>query len=293
MNTEVRDKILGQIKFTASKEQLEIMEDGARWKLVAGGVRAGKSRLASVYLLVKLLESISDGTARDSDIYWLVAADYERTRAEFNYLATDLGSIGLLGYASKPVNPGEISLAVSVEGVEGLHDSIKIKTKSASDFKSLAMEAPAGIVCCEASQIDLESFWRLQERLVEKRGWLLLEGTFESSLGWYPERFSAWQAKAVQRRENAKSFSLPTWTNTFIFPGGREDPEIKRHIPRDGFLSGLRGYRALRGAVSTTCSGTRFTLRSVIILKASLFSYGWTLVIRVLLNQRMRWSSCR
>lgn len=228
MNTEVRDAILQQVKFTASPEQLDIIEDESRWKLIAGGVRAGKSRLAAIYLLLKLLDSISDGTARDGDVYWLVAADYERTRAEFNYLATDLAAIGLLGYASKPVNPGEITLSTSVENVEGVYDPIKIKTKSASDFKSLAMEAPIGIVCCEASQIDLESFWRLQERLVEKRGWLLLEGTFESSLGWYPERYSAWQTKSIQKREDAKSFSLPTWTNTFIFPGGREDPEIKK-----------------------------------------------------------------
>ena len=88
------------------------------------------------------------------------------------------------------------------------------------------MEAPAGIIGCEASQLDLESFWRLEERLVEKRGWLMLEGTFESSLGWYPEKYIHWSSPAVQKTENVKSFSLPTWTNTELFPGGREDPEI-------------------------------------------------------------------
>ena len=227
MDTATRDKLLAQMRLKPSEAQLEILDDPSRYKLVAGGVRGGKSRLAGAYMTLKILESIANKTANPGDIYWLVAADYERTRAEFNYIGTDLGNLGLLGDMSKPINPGIIRLNTCVCGEARCnHEKIAIKTKSASDFKSLAMEAPAGIIGCEASQLDLESFWRLEERLVEKRGWLMLEGTFESSLGWYPEKYIHWSSPAVQKTENVKSFSLPTWTNTELFAGGREDPEI-------------------------------------------------------------------
>ena len=223
MNSDARNILFDRMGFTPSEEQLKILNDPCRYKLVAGGVRAGKSRLASIYLVNKILESLADGTANPGDTYWLVAADYERTRAEFSYISQDLAKLSLLGDVTKPINPGTIT-------VSGLEPPILIKTKSASDYKTLAMESPKGIVACEASQIDLESFWRLQERLVESRGWLLLEGTFESSLGWYPERFTAWQSPAIQKTEDSKSCSLPTWSNLALFPDGENDPEIQKML---------------------------------------------------------------
>lgn len=223
MDKDARQIFFDKMDFIPSKEQLSIIDDPSRYKLVAGGVRAGKSRLASVYLVNKILESFSKGTAKPGDVYWLVAADYERTRAEFTYISQDLAKLSLLGDVTKPINPGTITIS-------GYNPPILIKTKSASDYKTLAMESPKGIIACEASQIDLESFWRLQERLVESRGWLLLEGTFESSLGWYPERFTAWQSPAIQKTESSKSFSLPTWSNLALFPEGEDDPEIGKML---------------------------------------------------------------
>ena len=223
MDEQTRQVLFDKMGFIPSLEQNDIINDPSRYKLVAGGVRAGKSRLASVYLVHKILESFANDTAKPGDVYWLVAADYERTRAEFSYISQDLAKLSLLGDVTKPINPGTIT-------VSGMNPPILIKTKSASDYKTLAMESPKGIVACEASQIDLESFWRLQERLVESRGWLLLEGTFESSLGWYPERFTAWQSPAVQKTEDSKSFSLPTWSNLALFPEGENDPEIEKML---------------------------------------------------------------
>jgi len=50
-------------------------------------------------------------------------------------------------------------------------------------------------------------------------------GTFEEEdyIGWYRELFELGQSA---NNLELKSFSLPTWTNTIIFPGGRNDPEI-------------------------------------------------------------------
>lgn len=176
----------------------------ARIRQVAGGERSGKSHSSEKDLLTRLFE----GT-----LFWLVAADYERTRAEYNYLCEDLAKLGVSFTATKQVDPGEIL-------IEG---GIRVNTKSAKDPRKLAMEAPDGILVCEASQIDYETYLRLRGRLAEKRGWMLMSGTFESSLGWYVDMYQLGQTPSAG---DFKSFSLPTWSNTVIFPEGRNDPEI-------------------------------------------------------------------
>ena len=206
---KLRDYLYEKVGFTPTDEQLPILESPYRFNLVAGGEQAGKSMVASKYLLGRFMETEEPG------LYWLVAADYERTRAEFEYLVQDFATLGILKQASKRVDPGYIVLA----------DGTRIETKSAKDPRTLAMRAPHGILGCEASQLDMETFFRLRGRCAPKRGWMFLSGTFEGSLGWYPQMFTAWAAGADPE---ARAYSLPSWTNKYLYPGGREDPEIQR-----------------------------------------------------------------
>ena len=196
------------VEFEPTEEQIKILNSDKRFILVAGGEQAGKSMVASKFLLQKFLEDESPG------LYWLVAADYERTRAEFEYLTQDFAKLGILREVTKRVDPGRIVLA----------DGTRIETKSAKDPRTLAMRAPNGIVGCEASQLDLETFYRMRGRCAPKAGWMFLGGTFESSLGWYPQTFTAWESGIGDEQ----SFSLPSYTNFHLYPGGRDDPEIKR-----------------------------------------------------------------
>ena len=206
---KLRDYLYEKVGFAPTDEQVAILESPYRFNLVAGGEQAGKSMVASKYLLGRFMETEEPG------LYWLVAADYERTRAEFEYLVQDFATLGILKQASKRVDPGYIVLA----------DGTRIETKSAKDPRTLAMRAPHGILGCEASQLDMETFFRLRGRCAPKRGWMFLSGTFEGSLGWYPQMYTAWAAGADPE---AKAYSLPSWTNKYLYPGGREDPEIQR-----------------------------------------------------------------
>lgn len=198
-------------------EQDEILVHEARIQLVAGGERAGKSFLGALKVLNHLDEY------KDGDVVWLVARDYERCRAEWNYLLSMLGQLGLVLKTSTRIDPG--IMVVSCGSANSPDDTFQIKTKSAQDYRTLAMEAPRGIVACEASQLDHDSFLRLRGRIAEKRGWLFLEGTFEMSLGWYPSQWEQWQA--YPNKDDGRSFSLPSWTNKRVYPDGREDPEIE------------------------------------------------------------------
>ena len=221
---DVVDYIFDRVGFNPTPAQMPILFSRKRFILVAGGEQAGKSMIASKYLLSRFLEIGEPG------LYWLVAADYERTRAEFEYLVEDFAALGVLAESTKRVDPGRIVLA----------DGTRIETKSAKDPRTLAMRAPNGIIGCEASQLDLETFYRMRGRCAPKRGWLFLAGTFEGSLGWYPQMHTAWSIPS----EDEQSFSLPSYTNTHLYPGGVEDPEIqrlKRDASDDFFLERIEG----------------------------------------------------
>jgi len=208
-NLLLKEYLFGKVGFSPTPEQSVILDSAYRFNLVAGGEQAGKSLVASKYLLSRFAETEERG------LYWLVAADYERTRAEFEYLLQDFSMLGILKEASKRVDPGHLTLA----------DGTRIETKSAKDPRTLAMRAPNGILGCEASQLDMETFFRLRGRCAPRRGWMFLAGTFEGSLGWYPQMFTAWASGA---ETDARAFSLPSWTNTHLYPGGSTDPEIVR-----------------------------------------------------------------
>ena len=199
-----RELIFTKLGYYPSAVQSAVHDADARVKLVAGGERSGKSYSSAMELVSKFFEG---------KLFWLVAADYERTRAEYTYICDALDKLGLSYHATKQVDPGEINIV----------GGFRIATKSGKDPRKIAMEAPDGILVCEASQIDYDTFLRLRGRIAEKRGWMLMSGTFESSLGWYPELYTRWQAANV---EGGKSFSLPTWSNLAVYPGGRQDDEI-------------------------------------------------------------------
>ena len=207
-NTDITEYLFSKLDFKPTEKQKPILDSRKRFILVAGGEQAGKSLVASKYLVSRFLEN------EEAGLYWLVAADYERTRAEFDYLVQDFATLGILSEVTKRVDPGRIVLA----------DGTRIETKSAKDPRTLAMRAPNGIIGCEASQLDLETFHRLRGRCAPKRGWLFLGGTFEGSLGWYPQLFQSWQ----HGLNDEQSFSLPSYSNEHLYPGGKSDPEILR-----------------------------------------------------------------
>ena len=202
---EQKKLIFDRLGYNPSTEQEAIHRDPSRFRLVAGGERGGKSFSSAMEYM---------GQFWEVPLLWLVAVDYARTAAEYNYICESFDKLGIEYHATKQVDPGEINV------MGGFH----IVTKSSKDPRRIAMEAPTAILGCEGSQLDYETFLRLRGRVAEKRGWILLSGTFENSLGWYPELYNRW---LVPNEDNARSFSLPTWSNLAVFPGGREDPEIK------------------------------------------------------------------
>lgn len=153
------------------------------------------------------------------ELYWLVGPDYKLTRPEFKYLREFFQKIGAVESLSEPTSAFQPCSMILKGGIE-------IETITAKDAQKLAGRAPDGILGCEAAQLDYETYLKMLGRLSEKNGWLWLSGTFESDsyLSWYAEQFEKWH---VDNEENGESFSIPTWSNLAIYPGGINDPKIR------------------------------------------------------------------
>ena len=188
-----------------------------------GGERAGKSFLGATYLTTRSFLG---------KLFWIIAWDYELCRPEFQYVVDQLSALGGIKVLNYP-REGPCSLETE--------SGIIIETKSGQDPRRIAGKAPDGIVGCEISLWPYELFLRVRGRLAETRGWFLGTGSFETSVGWLPEKFSQW---AGPNEEGGLAAPMPTWTNSHLFPGGWNDPEIQALVafyPEDRFQERFAG----------------------------------------------------
>jgi hypothetical protein len=203
---EYREIIFSALKYEPTEAQGVVFEDGHRVRLVAGGWRAGKSHVGAKEVILQVPRS---------KLIWLIGKNYSTCRQEFEYVYQDLLRLQLV--VAKEISfPKEGPC--SLKAINGC----RIETKSAEDSEKIGMSAPDFILVCEAAQVDYDAYLRIRGRIAERDGSIMLTGTFEGSLGWYPEYYKRGQAFDPE----LKSFSLPSWTNTVIFPGGRNDPKI-------------------------------------------------------------------
>lgn len=198
------------VNYTPSPEQSLAHDAEAKTKLVIGGVRAGKSTWAAMELLK--YAHIRDG------LIWIIGPDYDQARAEATYMHSVLAGMGLVRKSSFP-SQGACSFT--------LDWGSKIETVSTSqDIEHIATYAPDAIAIVEAGQQPYEVYEKCLERALEKDAPILISGTLEKNkYPWYAQKYREWQG---YNEADAVSYSIPSWSNLSKFPGGRDDPKIKR-----------------------------------------------------------------
>jgi len=202
----------------------------ARSILVSGGIRASKSIGIAMEVIA---------WAEHSDLIWIAADSYELTRQEFEYAAEGLISL-------EYVEPSMVSMPrdqyhpCSMETVWGT----LIQCRSLHDVNTFVAKAPDAIFLCEPGLADPRSVVKAHERASTRRGLVWMAGTFEEArYNWMEEYWHKWAR--WPNAENGKSFVVPTWANTVIYPGGRHDPEVHR---LEESMSGTEGQFLLRCA---------------------------------------------
>lgn len=205
-------------------EQLAVHDSEARLKLITGGEGSGKS-------IVTAIEGLLD--IPRVKLIWIAGNEYADADKEYDYLVDWMNQLGILAKSGGTVG----SPPRWARSINGCY----IVTKSVKDYIKIGSESPDLILACEAARMDYIAYLRLRGRVARNRGRIVLSGTLEDSLSWYPEFATRWSAP---NPEGAKSFSIPTWANFYKYPGGRDDPEIKKleaETPHDIFLERYAG----------------------------------------------------
>lgn len=215
--------------FTPTLIQGQWLGEDVRIKMVAGGVRSGKSQTPPRFL--DAFTGVGDG------LIWIIGPDYFHARAEFKYLLEPYLKLNLV--QKRDVSMPQEGMWVFTIAETGC----RVETKSATDIVKIASEAPDAMLVTECGMHDGDIIDKVQERGLEKYAPVILSGTFENTKPWYPEKFNEWQGGVETYPGSGvigfKSYSMPTWSNTYVFPLGQEDPrfrEMKANTPKNVYL---------------------------------------------------------
>ena len=207
--------------------QADVLADDHMTCMATGGEQAGKTDFLAqkgFSVIMAFLGEYEPSSRAAGETAWLVADAYEKTAQEFERLKGWIEATQMETDSTTQVNPGHICIKVKGRGPEP--GWFTIKTRSANDPQSLRAESPIVTMVCEAALVTFDAYERLLTRVARARsvfpgfGAIIMSGTLEGSLGWYPTLVDKWRSPAVQEQENVSSFSLPSQSNIFAFKGG-------------------------------------------------------------------------
>lgn len=188
-----------------------------------------------------------------SQLIWLVAVDYERTRQEFVYLSEAAVSTGL---ASK--NGVSLPLSRYQPGVMRCINDCLVETVSlsAGAEKVLTAKPPDLVVVCEPGLIEglyhtnqenragQDILQLIEGRLIERRGRGWFSGTSDNASEDWFQLWSRWAGEG-------NAFLIPTWENVVRFPKGQDETRLKKYLAEYG----EEMYMAHFGGVPSSPSG--------------------------------------
>lgn len=162
--------------------------------------------------------------------YWIVGPEYSDSEKEFRVLWNDIRRLEMpIDRPGTYYNPTKGDMHLSLWG-----GTFQVHAKSAKYPESLVGEGLHGVILAEAAKLR-PSIWPkfVRPMLADVRGWALMTSTPEGKNWFYEE----WMRGLTEDPEWF-SMRIPSWMNSHIFPGGRNDQEIlslERTLTQEAF----------------------------------------------------------
>lgn len=224
-----------QGRWYGNNAQLEVLKGDDRFPIVIGGERGGKSFVTAAMMIPHMLAlpiiryerfhdengklkfNWTDRTDRPlSPDFVIFGPNYAEPRVEFTYIEEWLRKLDEVARVSKPTEGAWRLITKS---------GVVLSTWSTDNPMSIRGIDLEGALAAEAGNMEWDAIERIQGRIGAKRGFCFYNGTMENAKQWYVK----WAMEGKrQNRFNVVTYSIPSWSNKHEFPGGREDPEIKR-----------------------------------------------------------------
>lgn len=207
------------IGYHPHKGQRSLHYTPARFKVVRCGRRWGKT-----YFGAKEAEPntfVPCPITGEPQLGWIVGPQYTDTEKEFRLVFDSLRKLGVDRESIRFINNRE-------------NGSMHIKTnwgfelvgKSAQHPETLVGEGLNFVLMVEAGRHKRRTWGHyIRPALSDRRGWAAFtgvpEGKSQNSL-----LYALYERGMMDKYKTWRSWKRPSWTNTIVFPGGRNDPEI-------------------------------------------------------------------
>lgn len=199
--------------------QQQVHYSNHRHRVLSNGRRWGKTLLGG-----KEIEPTAFVKNRlgDAQRGWIIGPNYMDCEKEFRVVYDTFKKLGIDQVSSKFLKNTENGSMHIVTNW-----GFDLECRSAAHPDSLVGEGLDFVLMVEAGRLTRSTFTEyVRPALSDKRGWSLTSGvpelaTDSALLYWAYKRGLEWRTKPW------RSWRMPSWTNTAVFPGGRNDPEIK------------------------------------------------------------------
>ncbi len=196
-----RKKLFADLEYEPHPGQLEVHMSNAPRRVLACGVRWGKSLCAAMEALSAALEPC------DRSVGWVVAPTYDL--AQKVYREVTFIAARHLRHRIKTVRESERMIVLrNMSG--GLSE---IRAKSADNPTSLLGEGLSYVIVDEAARLK-PTIWQghLSQRLIDKKGWALLISTPRGK-GWF---YDIWRRGQDGRDADYESWNYPSQSNPHL-----------------------------------------------------------------------------
>ncbi len=208
-----------------SQGQRDFHSSQSRFKIAVCGRRYGKSTMSARDFEPNLL--------LPDKLYWIVGNTYDAAEKEFRIIYDDM--VRVLGFGkSKQIKrtynkrSGEMALTFPW--------GTTLEVRSADHPENLVGEGLDGVLMSEAAKQRKDTWERfIRPALSDKLGFATFVTTPEGT-NWV---YDLWQHGQNPTYQDYASWRFPSWENRHVFPGGRDDPEIKlleRTVTPEWFL---------------------------------------------------------
>ena len=234
-------KYFDLIKYKPHGRQWLFHESNARFKIPIAGRRFGKSMMVGKDVQPLLMVP--------NKRIWIIGPTYDLSEKEFRVIWDDM--IVRLGFGREPKVKKSYNKKMGNMYIEFPWNT-RLEARSAERPDTLVGESLDYVIMSEAAKHNKETWTRyIYPSLTDKRGGAVLASTPEGQ-NWIHD---LWQWGQNPEFAEWESWRYPSWENQIVFPGGREDSEIKlleRTIPREEFEQEI-------GALFTSFSGRIFS----------------------------------
>lgn len=213
-----KDLYFEQTSYAPHQGQRVIHYDPTRHRAVSNGRRWGKTLLGGKEAEA---EAFIKNFLGKPKMGWIIGPEYSDCEKEFRVLYNTFKSLGIDKVSSKFLNNVE-SGSMHIKTSWGFD----VQCRSAKHPDSLVGEGLDFVLCVEAGRLHRRTFTEyVRPALSDTRGWSLMTGVPELAsdtalLYW------AYERGQDQTKLQWNSYRMPSWNNTVVFPGGRNDPEI-------------------------------------------------------------------